>query len=72
MKHYILLTMLLTGLVNAGETNIMDRVHRIMFVGDSLTDGSAWTDWVIATLQANGDPDVVKFDAGVAGDNVPK
>jgi lysophospholipase L1-like esterase len=47
-------------------------VHRINFCGDSLTDGSAWTDWIIETLHANGYPDVVKQDAGVAGDNVPK
>ena len=46
--------------------------QRISFVGDSLTDGSAWTDWVIATLEANGYPKLIKQDAGVAGDNVPK
>ena len=68
----IILAILLAGVVNAGETKIMNGVQRIVFVGDSLTDGSAWTDWVIATLQANGYPDVIKFDAGVAGDNVAK
>lgn len=43
----------------------------ILFVGDSLTDGSAWTDWVVETLRANGRP-AIKQDAGIAGDNVAK
>ena len=47
-------------------------VQRICFVGDSLTDGSAWTDWVMETLKANGYPRLSKQDAGVAGDDVPK
>ena len=32
----------------------MTGVKRIVFTGNSLTDGEAWPDWVIATLQANG------------------
>ena len=52
-----------------GETNLLATVRRINFVGDSLTDGAAWTDWVIETLKANGYPHVTKQDAGVAGDN---
>ena len=72
MNKIIILAILMAGVVNAGEPKMMTGVQRIVFVGDSLTDGSAWTDWVIATLQANGCPDLIKFDAGVAGDNVPK
>jgi lysophospholipase L1-like esterase len=50
----------------------MSRVKRIVFAGDSLTDGSAWPDWVIETLKANDHPNLVKLDAGVAGDDVPR
>ncbi|MCG3147052.1 MAG: hypothetical protein PCFJNLEI_00488 [Verrucomicrobiae bacterium] len=65
---------LLVGLLamNVSAAEIMKGVRRISFVGDSLTDASAWTDWVIETLRANGYPDVVKQDAGIAGDNVAK
>lgn len=45
-------------------------LHRIVFVGDSLTDGSAWTDWVAATLRAHGHPQLRMFDAGVAGNKI--
>ena len=48
----------------------MTGVQRIVFVGDSLTDGSAWTGWVISTLVANGYPDLVMHDAAVAGNRV--
>ena len=71
MNRIIILAMLITGIVNAGETNIMNGVRRIIFVGDSLTDGSAWTDWVIETLKTNGYPNLIKNDAGIAGDKVP-
>ncbi|MBI2194732.1 MAG: SGNH/GDSL hydrolase family protein [Planctomycetes bacterium] len=48
----------------------MKGVRRIIFADDSLTDGSAWCDWVIETLRANGYPNLIKQDAGVAGDNI--
>ena len=63
----VLLATLVAGIVNAGETNQMTGVHRIVFCGNSLTDGSAWCDWVIETLQANGYPNLIMFNAGVAG-----
>lgn len=72
MKSALILAVLMNGVVMAGETKVMNGVRRIAFVGDSLTDGSAWTDWVMETLQANGYSNLVKIDAGVAGDNVPK
>ena len=50
----------------------MAGVKRIVFAGNSLTDGSAWCDWVIETLQANGYPDLILFNAGVAGDDTPR
>ena len=56
----------------AAEEDAMEGVRRILFAGDSLTDGSAWCDWVVETLKANGHPDLVKLDAGVAGDDVPR
>jgi len=46
-------------------------IQHILFVGDSLTDGSAWPDWVAETLRANGHPNLIKNDAGIAGDKVP-
>ena len=51
-------------------TDIMTGVRRIIFVGDSLTDGSAWADWVIETLKAHGYPHLVMHNAGVAGNTV--
>ncbi len=39
----------------------------MVFAGDSLTDGAAWPDWVVATLAANGVPRPRLFNAGVAG-----
>ncbi len=68
----VLLATLVAGLVNAGETNQMTGVQRIVFCGNSLTDGSAWCDWVIETLQANGYPNLIMFNAGVAGNNTTK
>ncbi|MBI3191504.1 MAG: hypothetical protein HYZ36_02485, partial [Pedosphaera parvula] len=62
-------TMTATG---AKAQGIMAAVGRIVFAGDSLTDGSAWCDWVIETLRANGYPNLIKQDAGVAGDDVPR
>jgi len=72
MRKYaaFLLVGFLTMNVSAAE--IMKGVRKINFAGDSLTDASAWTDWVIETLRANGYPEVVKQDAGIAGDNVAK
>ena len=50
----------------------MADVHRIVFCGNSLTDGSAWCDWVIETLQANGYPNLILYNAGVAGNDTTK
>ncbi len=72
MKIGLILALLITGITMAEESKIMTGVHRVVFVGDSLTDGSAWTDWVLETLKANGYPNLIKNDAGIAGDNVPK
>ena len=66
------------GLTSAsGDTNLpasapadpMAGVKRIVFTGNSLTDGSAWCDWVIETLQANGYPNLIMYNAGVAGNS---
>lgn len=46
---------------------LLKDVKRIVFAGDSLTDGAAWPDWVVATLVANGVPRPRLFNAGVAG-----
>ncbi|MEI8316189.1 MAG: hypothetical protein WCG79_12170 [Verrucomicrobiota bacterium] len=51
-------------------TNSMQGIHRIVFCGNSLTDGSAWCDWIVETLQANGYPNLIMYNAGVAGNNV--
>ena len=56
--------------MNTGGTNSMQGIHRIVFCGNSLTDGSAWCDWVVETLQANGYPNLIMYNAGVAGNNV--
>ncbi len=48
---------------------VMAGVRRIVFTGDSLTDGSAWCDWVVETLRANGHPKLVMHNAGVAGNS---
>lgn len=53
-----------------GGTNMLQGVRRIVFVGDSLTDGAAWTGWVMSTLVANGYPDLVMHDAAVAGNKI--
>jgi len=66
MKKHILLAMLITGIAQADP---MDGVKRIVFCGNSLTDGSAWCDWVVETLQANGHPNLILFNAGVAGNS---
>ncbi len=71
MKTVLILALLITGITMADENKIMTGVHRLVFVGDSLTDGSAWTDWVIETLKANDYPNLIKNDAGIAGDKVP-
>lgn len=52
-----------------GQENPMIGVRRIVFTGDSLTDGSAWPDWVVETLQVHGYPNLVMHNAGVAGDD---
>jgi len=43
--------------------NLMKDVKRIIFAGDSLTDGSAWCDWVIETLEQNGHPNLIMHNA---------
>ena len=48
----------------------MQNIHRIVFVGDSLTDGAAWPDWVVRTLNVNGRPDVTFANAGICGDTI--
>lgn len=50
----------------------MKGVKRIVFTGNSLTDGSAWCDWVVETLRADGHPDLVHFNAGVAGNSTAR
>jgi len=50
----------------------MRGVKRIVFTGNSLTDGSAWCDWVVETLRAEGHPDLVHFNAGVAGNSTAR
>lgn len=50
----------------------MAGVRRIVFCGNSLTDGSAWCDWVVETLQTNGHPGLILYNAGVAGDSTAK
>ena len=57
-----------TNAKDPGE-NSMNGIRRIVFTGDSLTDGSAWCDWVIETLQANGHPNLILHNAGVAGNS---
>ena len=42
-------------------------VERIVFVGDSITDGDGWTDWVVETLKANGHPDLLLLNEGISG-----
>jgi hypothetical protein len=54
---------------NGTAQDPMAGVHRIVFCGNSLTDGSAWCDWIVETLQANGHPNLVIFNAGVAGNS---
>ena len=51
---------------------LMKDVKRLVFVGDSLTDGSAWCDWVWETLKAKGHPKLMMHNAGVAGDTAAK
>ncbi|HEY3415524.1 MAG TPA: SGNH/GDSL hydrolase family protein [Armatimonadota bacterium] len=47
--------------------HLLDGVKRIVFVGDSITDGSAWPDWIGETLKQHGHPGLLIFNAGVAG-----
>jgi lysophospholipase L1-like esterase len=42
----------------------------MVFVGDSLTDGAAWTGWVMSTLSAHGHPGLMMHDAAVAGNKI--
>jgi lysophospholipase L1-like esterase len=58
--------------VEASPGEAMKGVRRIVFTGNSLTDGSAWCDWVVETLEADGHPDLVLFNAGVAGNSTAK
>lgn len=53
--------------MTATHDSLLTGVRRIVFVGDSLTDGSAWPDWVVETLATNGTPGLRLFNAGVAG-----
>ncbi len=57
-------------MTTATNSSMMTGVRRIVFVGDSLTDGSAWPDWVVETLKANGYPKLELFNAGISGDTI--
>lgn len=72
LKRLIVVGLLLAGIVHAEEADPMKGVKRIVFCGNSLTDGSAWCDWIIETLQVNGHPDLILFNAGVAGDSTDR
>jgi len=50
---------------------LMD-VRRLLFLGDSLTDGAAWPDWVVETLVGQGMPRPRLHNAGVAGDTAAR
>jgi len=49
---------------------MLENVQRIIFLGDSLTDGAAWPDWVVQTLQTHGHPQLVFANAGICGDTI--
>jgi len=68
----LLFTVLSIANAASPQEGIMKGVRRIVFAGDSLTDGSAWCDWVVETLKANGHPHLIKLDAGVAGDTAAR
>lgn len=55
---------------DTGITNMIQNVKRVGFVGDSLTDTTAWPHWVIHTLHRNGYPDVTYFNAAICGDTI--
>ncbi|MHB9133350.1 MAG: SGNH/GDSL hydrolase family protein [Armatimonadota bacterium] len=56
--------------VESAQHPLLKNVKRIVFVGDSLTDGAAWPDWVVETLAAHGHPQLILHNAGVAGNTV--
>lgn len=70
--RYLLAFSVLLLLAGNAAADPMSGVRRIVFTGNSLTDGSAWCDWVVETLAANGHPNLVLFNAGVAGNSTAK
>ncbi len=65
-------TMCRSEVAHAAAADPLHGVKYIVFVGDSLTDGAAWPDWVVATLKANGHPDLGFANAGVCGDTIAR
>ncbi|HEX2951005.1 MAG TPA: GDSL-type esterase/lipase family protein [Armatimonadota bacterium] len=45
-------------------------VQKLIFFGDSLTDGAAWPDWIVNTLNAHGYPDLSFHNAGIGGNTI--
>jgi lysophospholipase L1-like esterase len=74
MKYLILLTVIFLFMLPAfavSKTDILHGVKKIVFIGDSLTDGAAWPDWVISTLQTQRQyRKLVMYNAGVGGNTI--
>ncbi len=74
MKYILLLTVIFAAILPAfagGNADILRGVKKVIFIGDSLTDGAAWPDWVMTTLRAKRKyRKMLMYNAGVGGNTV--
>jgi lysophospholipase L1-like esterase len=74
MRYLLLLSVIITLFTSAfstGKNDILRGVKKVVFIGDSLTDGAAWPDWVMTTLRTERKYRKMQmFNAGVGGNTV--
>ena len=60
--------LLMVPMLCAGTSHMLQHVQRIVFFGDSLTDGADWPDWAVNTLRAETPARHLElYNAGVGG-----
>lgn len=55
-----------------GVPPVLKNVTHLVLVGDSLSDGAAWPDWMLNTLREQGAEGLVLHNAAISGDTIAK
>jgi lysophospholipase L1-like esterase len=53
-----------------GVPPVLKNVTMLVIIGDSLTDGAAWPDWMVNSLRAAGATDLTLHNAAICGETI--